>query len=185
MASLPSAAQDAPKTEIFGGYSNLRPEESGFGSTGHGAAVGATYYVRKSVGINADWSGHWFETDRFPLFGPRGYSEVEASNQYLTIGPQFRLLDAGRLTINLRGGVGAVRRHTKGANVFEEDPPGIIPFDDASWRFAGSVGGSVDFRMSDRFSWRIFQPDVMIWRTSINRTDFRASTGLVVRFGRR
>jgi hypothetical protein len=51
---------------------------------------------------------------------------------------------------------------------------------------AASVGASLDIRLTDRISYRVVQPEVLLLEAGapVLRPNFRVSTGVVFHFGR-
>ena len=189
--SLP--AQARPRVEAFIGYSHLRLETGFQGVTGDGAIAGATYYFTDRLGVSADWSGHWFDRFRFESFAPPPeigptISESDSDTHHILVGPQFSVLQTKRFTINLRAAAGARRVYSSGSvQSPEAEQPELrerVEFSSSTWRAASSFGGSLDTALTRRVAWRV-QPEVLYWYENGNQTDFRVSTGLVFRFGRR
>lgn len=196
-------AQERPKFEFFGGYSNLRPETnvaaavpSSLQGAGNGAAASAAFNLTETFGIGIDWSRHWFdrvqyESHTFPLPGGSEYFyrvDEKQSRQDFFIGPRLRVLKQGPLRVSIKAGVGVVgfsSDHRSEQTGFDGGDPIVFDVDSTKWKFASSFGGSLDLDLSRNLSWRIAQPEVIYWRDGDNRTDFKVSTGLVFRFGGR
>jgi len=184
-------AQETPQYELFGGYSNVRPENPLSRRSGQGAIVGATFYVQENWGISGDWSGSWFgkQFNAFSFAPDSSVSgESETDRQHFLVGPRYRLLNTRLLSISVRGAAGGMRNHFEGFSEVVEGvdaAPVRTDFEGADWRFLTSFGGSFDWKLSDRFAWRVVQPEVLYWRGAGNQTDLRVSTGLVFRFGER
>ncbi len=194
-AALPSVlgAQEAPKIEAFVGYSHFRLEAGFPGSAGHGGSAGATYHLSNRLGVSGDWTGHWFNRVRFESFvAPpevgRTVSEAETTTHHFLVGPQLTVLRSDRFALGLRAAIGARRMHNSGSfTTPEAERPELrerMEFSSSTWRAASSFGGSLDTTLTRRLAWRV-QPEVIFWRERGNQTDFRVSTGLVFRFGRR
>lgn len=117
------------------------------------------------------------------------------------VGPEIRILRSNRLTVNVHGLGGLARTSTSVFPLREpfQQPPDLIgnvpaPITNITvggmnW-FAASVGGSIGYRISDRLSWRVIQPDLLV--TFTNRFEsiraygnLRLSTGLVFALGQR
>jgi hypothetical protein len=71
-----------------------------------------------------------------------------------------------------------------------QEPPGFPSITDRAFpsasTFVASFGGSVDYRITDRLSYRIVQPELLLTRFVSNfsgnwsQYDFRLSTGVVL-----
>jgi hypothetical protein len=194
-----ASAQDRPRFEVFGGYSNLRPETHipavappRFHGPGHGVAVSAAFNLTDTFGIGIDWSRHWLGDFHYesPLTGSESFYRLDAKQdrQDFFIGPRLRVMKRGPLSVSLKAGVGAISLSSEGKS---EQPglnggePIMFELDTTTWKFASSFGGSLDLDLSRNLSWRIAQPEVIYWRDGQNRTDLKVSTGLVFRFGGR
>ncbi|MCC6589641.1 MAG: hypothetical protein IT168_23295 [Bryobacterales bacterium] len=119
----------------------------------------------------------------------------------LLFGPEIRVHRGARLTVNVHGlaGMALTSRSVFPLREPYRQPPDLLgnvppPLTELSYGgkrwFAASVGGSVDYRITDRLSYRIIQPDLAV--TFTNQFDsvraygnVRLSTGLVFNFGRR
>lgn len=183
-------AQETPQYELFGGYSNVRPDNRVSRGAGQGGIVGATFYVKENWGISGDWSGSWFRKQygSFVFMPDSSVSgESKTDRQYFLVGPRYRLFNTGRFAISVRVAAGAMRSGTEGFSDLIEGAdaePVRTDFEYAEWKFLTSFGGSFDWKLSDRFAWRVVQPEVLYWRSFENQTDLRISTGLVFRFGK-
>ncbi len=203
-----AAAQGTPKVEIFGGYSHLglteqpRTQLKSAGLNGWNTSV--KFNVMPRLGFLADFSGHYGERGRIPetiesLLTPGQFQRVEAipgsiDQHTFLFGPEVRLLRRDRLTVNVRVLMGVA--HTSPLVLQLREPirtrtgsiSGPISFPGAS-AFAASFGGSIDYRITDRLSYRIVQPELLLTRSGTAFTgnwsqyNFRLSTGLVFTSG--
>jgi hypothetical protein len=116
------------------------------------------------------------------------------------LGPEMRLLKRNRLSVNLRVLMGVAHTNTLVLTYREpiQRPPDLFgnplppiterTFPSAS-TFAASFGGSVDYRITDRLSYRIVQPELLLTRSGSidtgnwNQYNFRLSTGVVFTSG--
>ena len=96
--SISAFAQDAPRVEVFGGYSLLRVEGVNFNGFNGSLAVNPT----SSFGLVADVGAH--------------YGPLDSSLYTLTGGPQFNLRRS-RATLFVRGLAGAARLGSLGDGV--------------------------------------------------------------------
>jgi hypothetical protein len=193
-------AQDAPKLEFFGGYSYFGlPKDSGSGLTaahlnGWNAAVKLN--LRKRVGIVADFGGNYGERRMTPTqYQPRDTKPGDYRQHTFLFGPEVRIIDRARLSVNLRVLIGAAYIDTLVLPLrepFQPPPPLIGPPQppvtkfQVGWEkpFTGAIGGSVDYRISEHVRYRIVQPELIVLGLgSSNRSRLRVSTVIVFTFG--
>jgi hypothetical protein len=168
-------AQEAPRTEIFGGYSYMRLEDAGIDGqdrdlNGYNVS-GAVTVFKKYLSLKVDVSGH---------FGDLLVNTIPRIDQGQTLflaGPQFTLRKNGMFQPFAHVLFGAVRQK------LEAD---AINLDLTDTGFALAAGGGVDVRtpLGKKAAVRLFQADYV--RTRLNDTTFgnlRVSTGVVVRLG--
>jgi opacity protein-like surface antigen len=175
------AQDEAPKVEIFGGYSYLRLDDdfTGLDRDLNGFNTSFTTNLNKWFGITAEFSGHYgtaniagvntdFDTYIFAV-GPRvAYRGIERITPYGHV-----LVGAARSSLDFGNVVGSV----------------------SGSGFALVVGGGVDLKLTDNIALRLFQADYVLTRidnitnsatsgfNTQNQNNFRASTGVVVRLG--
>lgn len=188
---LNGQAQDAPKVEVFTGYSFM---SAGFPfstdpAAGHGSGVlngwnfSAAVNANRWIGVVADFGGYYGPVTKGNLFKPANcvlctsdFTGILHNMHTFTAGPQLSIRqDAVTVFAHALFG-GAHIREDLVINNFTSDRI-------SSTNFAFLVGGGVDIALSHRFVLRI-QPDYL--RTEIlarKQNNFRASTGLVFRFG--
>jgi hypothetical protein len=116
-------------------------------------------------------------------------------------GPEIRIFRSDRLTANIHGLAGMA--HTSGSvfplrepyqpppDLLGNVPPPItkLSYGSMGW-FAASVGGNLDYRITDRLSYRIIQPELVVTFTNSFESirayrNLRLSTGVVFTFGKR
>ena len=182
---LSVAAQATPKLEVFGGYSYLRLTEQprtllkSARLNGWNASVKLNATPR--IGLLADFSGHYGQRELTP-FTLNTVTTPVRQHTYL-FGPEVRVLKSARVTVNLRALMGVA--HTNAL------APPIIRFTSPSANntFAASFGGGVDYRISDRLSYRIVEPEFLLTRSGSmatgnwNQYNFRLSSGIVFTSG--
>ncbi len=208
---LTVVAQDTPKIEVFGGYSYLRLTEQprtlleSASLNGWNASVKLNLTPR--IGLVADFSGHYGQRGLTPytigsLTQPGELQRVEAipdDMRQLTFlfGPEARLLKRDRLTVNVRALMGVAHTNALVLTFREpiQRPPGSIapPITERTFQsastFAASFGGSVDCRITNRLSYRIIQPELLLSRSggpgtgNWNQYNFRLSSGIVFTSG--
>jgi len=169
-------AQETPRTEIFAGYSYMRLDDSGLTNqdrdlNGYIVSTNTTVY-KKFIGIKTEVSGH---------FGDLQASVFPQTNQGQTLflaGPVFTYRKFQRFQpfAHALFGVGRLRLD----NV-------ALGLSQTATNFAFAAGGGVDLRtpLGSKIALRLFQADYVMTRFNSNTSgNLRASTGIVVRFGR-
>jgi opacity protein-like surface antigen len=191
-------AQTEKKPEFFAGYSfesvDTGIRSSDFISTTtsldnrfkvNGLNASAAGYFTKRFGVAAEFSAH-FNTRADNIGASASTSKFSLYN--ITGGPQFRFPNTSRLTPFVHAMAGIARR-----NLSETlTGGGTTTFTDNNTSFAMNFGGGADYKLSDRFSWRVAQfdynPIFLRSRTfnSVTFSDrtlngFRFSTGIVIK----
>ena len=157
LVAAPAFAERPARFENAILYSNLRSDRPTGSETFHGYKLGYTVFLNRHFGLGGD------------------LVQAEDHNVDLLFGPEISLLDKGRVGVRLHGRVGSIRRLYRGLAT------GATVH---GWHFASTVGSSVDVYLGKGFAWRVVHPEVVWWRRGDNHTDFRVSTGLVLRFGK-
>lgn len=187
---LSAWSQEAPKAEIFAGYSfvnagfpaNTDPAAGEFRGFLNGWNFSAAANLNRTLGIVADFGGYYGSPTKGTTFKPAncvlctGNATATLHNMHtFTFGPQVSLR-SHELTVFAHGLFG-------GAHVSEDmDFFGPLP-KISTTSFAVIAGGGFDLRLSSRWAVR-FQPDYL--RTKIldrSENNFRVSAGLVLRLG--
>lgn len=183
--------QDAPKAEVFAGYSfvnagfpaNTDPAAGEFRGSLNGWNASAAVNVNRWLGAVADFGGYYGSPTKGTTFKPAncvlctGNAVATLHNMHtFTFGPQasVRSHDLNVFAHALFGGA-----HINEDMSFLGNPLPKI----SATSFAMIVGGGVDLRLSSRWIVR-FQPDYL--RTKIlngTHNDVRISSGLVFRLG--
>jgi len=205
---LTVVAQETPKVEVFGGYSYLGLTEQSrvllkaASLSGWNASVKLN--VTPRIGLLADFSGNYGERGLTPytmnsLTTPGELMRVEAvpgdmRQHTFLFGPELRLLRRGRLSVNVRALMGVAHTNTlvlplrepiqrpRGSPITERTFP-------SASTFAAAFGGSLDYRITDRLSYRIVQSEILLTRMGStasenwNQYNFRLSTGVVFTSG--
>jgi opacity protein-like surface antigen len=156
-------AQEIPQWEIFGGYSYLRANLSGpgssFGMNGGGGSVGEN--------MNS-WFGGRFEVKAFD--GTTAGTRVTA--QTITFGPVFTYRKFNRFTPYAEVEFGDVHASR-----------GYLGISSSANKFAMTAGGGVDYGINGRFAIRM-QVDYLMTRfLDMGQNNIQASAGVVFRFG--
>jgi opacity protein-like surface antigen len=173
LLAMPFAAQaqDAPKAEIFGGYSYLHADDDNGGLDLHGWNASAAVNFKKWGGIVADFSGHYDTTTLSP--GVR----ADLSAYLFLVGPRFTYREHKVLQPFGHVLLGAARSYVK-----TDTTVGRISVNDSA--FAMAIGGGLDAKIIDNLAIRLFQADYVLTRfNDQTQNNFRLSTGLVLRLG--
>lgn len=166
MISVPVAAQELPKAELFGGYSWA-------GGNFHGFDTSVTGNVNHWFGVTANFSGHkGHEDDGI-------FRENQRALSFL-FGPRFSIRKSKRVTpfvYALFGGVNfRVTLLASGQRLASASDTG----------FNMALGGGLDVKVNDRLAIRAFQLDYLrpnFFGESHNRG--RLAFGVVLRLGRK
>jgi len=162
-------AQDqAPKAELFGGFSYLRTAGN---SNINGWNAQAAFNMNKWFGVAADFSGHYQTRSE-------DFSRSSANLMNFMFGPQ--LSDrAGKITgfaHALFGGARAGKGLLLGKGVLGS----------TATNFAMAFGGGIDANVNDIIAVRLFQADYLniraknpVTQNSEGRSNFRLSIGVV------
>lgn len=166
---LPSAAQDTPRAEFFGGYSFLHTFDqpnSVENLQGWNGALQINFNQRFS--LVADFSGHYGDV----LLGPAPQIPLETDVHTYLFGPRVSWRSE-RTTAFAHVLVGGSR--------YASDFAG---FDLDSNVFAAAFGGGLDIGLSQRVAVRALQADYLLHRVNgVNLNNVRISAGVVFRFG--
>ena len=153
-----AGAQEAPKVDVFGGYSYMRLE----GANLSGGLVAVTGNLTKRFGLTGEF-GYYGGTETVLVNNVS--RRVSVSKIPFLFGPQFSFRSDSKLTPFVRALIGAARER------------GIEP----ETALSVSFGGGVDYKLSDKVSWRV-QGDYLITRKADTENIIRVSTGLVFHF---
>src|SRR5215510_1418792 len=173
-------AQEAPRVEVFGGYSYMRLNDdgsgldrdlNGFNMSGNITVIG------KRIGLKADVSGHFGQI----IIAP-GVPNIDQRQFLFLFGPQFSLRKSGKIQPFAHTLFGFVNQRLNSDVVGDITDTG----------FAFAAGGGVDLKaLGSKLSLRLVQADYVLTKfsdssASGNNTNnnLRISTGLVVRFGK-
>lgn len=165
-------AHDAPKLQVFAGYSYTRSDERNL----HGWIGSAAYAASDRVGVVGELAGHYASA-----------GGVDFSSLSFLAGPRFTLFDGDRLApfVHVLAGGARSNASTEVLGVKISDP---------AMRLAAVTGAGLDLRIGGRLAIRI-QGDYRFVRVRTPaargaaastelESDPRASAGLVYRFGR-
>jgi len=160
VASLPSAAQDVPRIEVFGGYSYLRFDSRSFGFAGssnlNGYNLAPAFNVFHGFGVVGELSGQYGS---------------HLNLRDVAVGPQI-LYPRNNLIFFAHVMYGDARTHVSVGNGPGDTARVIV------------AGAGADLHYSSRLSIRVVQVDYL--RTSLfhgTQNNVRISTGLVYHWG--
>lgn len=191
---LMAHAQETPKVEVFTGYSFM---SAGFpfstdpaAGNGNGVLNGwnfsAAVNANRWIGVVADFGGYYGPVTKGKTFKPANcvlctsdFSGILHNMYTFTAGPQLSIRQ-DRVTAFAHALFGGAHIR-EDLFIFNTTLPPAARI--SSTNFAFLVGGGADITLSHRFAVRI-QPDYL--KTEIlgrRQNNFRASTGLVFRFG--
>jgi len=173
----PPSSPDAPRVEIFGGYSFLHAD---LGDTEYlnGFHVSAALNPKKWVGMAADLSSSYGKTTTITAidtFTPN------IGTQLLTFGPRFSLRSEMITSFgHVMFGVARIRQ----SNAPGLTNPTLVLMGGTETAPAVQFGGGVDLNATDSLAIRIFQADyLMTFFNSARQNHIRLSTGVVLRLG--
>lgn len=189
MCPMGLLAQEAPKAEVFGGYSYLRSNGNSF----NGWEGQVTGYLNRYFGITGDVSGH-YRTTSF-IIPSTGLSASANQHLYTFLGGPTITGRFGNHAVFGHALFGAARNSLSGG-VTIPFIGGISTGIDQATKFAMVFGGGFDLGLSPRFAIRPAQVDYLYTKfnnleaiaggfstTSGHQNSFRYSAGIVVRFG--
>lgn len=192
--ALNGQAQDAPKVEVFTGYSFA---SAGFPfstdpAAGNGSGVlngwnfSAAVNPNRWIGVVADFGGYYGPVTKGTTFKPANcvlctsdFSGILHNMYTFTAGPQLSIRQ-DRVTVFAHALFGGAHIR-EDLFIFNTTLPPAARI--SSTNFAFLVGGGVDIAFSHRVALRI-QPDYL--RTEIlgrKQNNFRGSAGVLFRFG--
>lgn len=157
-------AQETPRIELFGGYSNLAPNVRTFNYNldFNGVDFSATENVNSWFGGTLDFSSH---------FGTE--NGLKTNTESLAYGPVFSYRKSKYIVPFGHGLLGVVRGGPEYLNISKPE-----------LRFGAYAGGGVDLNVTPRFALRLVQADYLMTRFSNARQDnLRLSAGIVLSFG--
>jgi len=164
LISAAATAQEAPRFDVFGGFSYLRFDAKTIGypdyTNLYGWNGGATGYIKMNFGVAIDLSGNYG-------------SEMKA--YHFMIGPQYTFRrEKSKFYVHALFG--------KAQNRVNSAQASLSDFESVGRSFGG--GGGFDYDWKPRLSIRVFQADFFHSNTfGTAQNDVRVSTGIVYHFG--
>jgi opacity protein-like surface antigen len=171
-------AQDAPKVEVFGGYSYFRADEEDNPETDfHGFEISGNFNLNKWLGVKGDFSSHYADFQISPGV------KANVSLQMYLAGLQFTSYKNDKVTPYVHALIGVARANTSVPQAFAGTGPRRI----SENAFALVLGGGLDVNIKKSLAWRAFQSDYVFTTFDDFRDDrqhsLRLSTGLVWKIG--
>jgi len=168
--SVAAAAQETPKIELFGGYSNLLADLNNTSYHLNGVHASAAENLNSWFGGVLDFSTHF--GSNAGLVGSTAALNVNAET--IMYGPRFSYRKSRAITPSVHALFGAIR----GSRGFDD-------ISEAKYRFAVGVGGEIDVRINDRVALRLVQADYIPTHfLDLRQDNIRVSAGFVFRFPR-
>jgi hypothetical protein len=186
-----SFAQEAPKAEVFGGYSYLNVDTEGLTNrlNFNGFDVNATYYANRYFGIEGDFAGHF----QGNCADSNGIVNQILQDNGIAFSTNIRCRDFA-----LMGGPKVAYRTGKftafGHALFGADSVAIsatvpdLSVSVSQMRWSMATGGGVDWSVSRRYAIRVAQFDYFLTNHNgffggTHQNHFRVSAGIVFKFG--
>lgn len=180
---IASAQDEAPRVEIFGGYSYLRldnatsPNERDL----NGFNTSFTTNFNQWLGFTAEFSGHFGTTT---VAG----TTADLNTYFVAAGPRLAFRRFERFTpyVHVLAGMARLDMGTNSSSSSST----TTSISTSNSGIALIAGGGVDANVKSKIAVRLFQADYILTRfnnqtaaTSLNQSNFRASTGVVVKLG--
>ncbi|HLA96589.1 MAG TPA: outer membrane beta-barrel protein [Pyrinomonadaceae bacterium] len=180
-SALAQNSTDHKKYEFFAGYSNGQSDD---GHTFNGVNVAGVYYIRRYLGIKADFSGTYRNSHESYQISTGGIGQTfthdNRSSIYNVLGGVQIKDSASKARFkpfaHVLAGLGHRRFEAKNVTC----TPGPVPCFGAhsiQTGFAAAFGGGLDIRINDKIDFRAFQIDYnpMVFN---GRTDHNARFGI-------
>jgi hypothetical protein len=164
-----SMAADAPKAELFGGYSYFRANE-GFTLNLNGWNASIAGNLNRWLGVVADFSGHYSGESARSFLIP---DKADLNSHAFLFGPRFSYRGHDRITpfAHTLLGVSHARASALGLSVKDT-------------AFSTAIGGGIDWKLGNSFSLRALQADWVMTRFGgESQNHARLSFGVVFRLG--
>jgi outer membrane immunogenic protein len=165
ISAVAVAADDAPKAEVFGGYSYFRCDMQGVNTSCslHGWDASVAFNAAKYFGIVADFGG---------TYGKVNYSDYKIHS--FLFGPKFAVRKE-KVTPFAQAlfGVANTKISKSGVSLSSQND------------FAMTLGGGLDYNASQKITVRVAQAEYFMTRSageSLN--NFRYSAGIVLKLGK-
>jgi hypothetical protein len=184
-ASIASAQEEAPKVEVFGGYSYVRGN-AGFGIPGfnmNGGSASVSYNPNEWLGLVGDFGGYHV--------GNIGGLSVDGNLYTYLFGPKIAYRE-GRWTLFGQGLFGGAHASAGGTALVPNAkvrPQGLLLIyaSGSANSFAMAFGGGLDAKVANHFGIRVAQVEYLMTRfgvvhSSDTQNNLRVSAGVVFHF---
>jgi opacity protein-like surface antigen len=164
ISAIATAAEDAPKAEIFGGYSFVRCDTGAFHDSCNlnGWNASLALNAQKYFGIVADFGG---------AYGTVADNDVKEHS--FLFGPKFAVRKE-KITPFAQALFGVANMKAKKGKVESSDN-----------NFAMSLGFGLDFNASEKIAIRVAQAEYVLTRSEVDTfNNFRYSAGIVFKLGK-
>jgi outer membrane protein OmpA-like peptidoglycan-associated protein len=177
-ADTRAPGQLVPRLEFAGMYDyvNFAPGSPFANFNSHGGSGSFTYNASRWLGLTGEVAGYDFNRNLFPLTG----SNTAVNGSFITylFGPRLNLRKFDHFVPFAEFLVGGARGGIELAGVSSQNA------------FAIAAGGGIDMVLTKNLAWRVGQFDYLMTTfsgpavaASGRQNNFRAATGLVLRFG--
>ena len=177
-ADTRAPGQLVPRLEFAGMYDyvNFAPGSPFANFNSHGGSGSFTYNASRWLGLTGEVAGYDFNRNLFPLTG----SNAAVNGSFITylFGPRLNLRKFDHFVPFAEFLVGGARGGIELAGVSSQNA------------FAIAAGGGIDMVLTKNLAWRVGQFDYLMTTfsgpavaASGRQNNFRAATGLVLRFG--
>jgi len=177
-ADTRAPGQLVPRYEFAGMYDyiNFAPGDPFANFNSHGGSGSFTYNASRWLGLTGEFGGYNFDRNLFPLTG----SNTSANGSFFAylFGPRLNLRKFDHFVPFGEFLVGGAKSGIELAGV------------DSQNAFALAAGGGIDMVLTRHVAWRVTQLDYLMTTfsgpavaASARQNNFRAGTGLVLRFG--
>lgn len=157
-------AQQTPRVEVFGGYSNLYANINTSSFDTNGVNFSAAENLNSWFGGVLDFSTHFGTENGFKV-----------NTQTLTYGPVFSYRKNKTLTPFAHAMLGAVRGGPEYLNISRPET-----------RMCVYMGGGLDVKVTPNVALRLFQADFLVTHfAGMHQDNIRLSAGIVLRLGKR
>jgi len=168
-------AQEMPKVEVFGGYSNLVSNFTNSSLDMNGVNFSVQQNMNSWFGGVLDFSTH-FGTENQTVSGlSTTTTSFRTNTQSVTYGPVFSYRKNKNIVPFGHAMVGAVRGGKEYLNISQPEV-----------RFGVYAGGGVDVKVTPMVALRLIQADYLLTRFSgVRQDNIRLSAGIVLLLGKK
>jgi opacity protein-like surface antigen len=185
------SAQEAPKAEVYGGYSFANLELPGARANANGWNASVTANFNRWFGLVTDFGGLYGASTSMTVVvpctapcTPRTFRDsFNAKVHTFLFGPQFSWRRE-KFTLFAHFLAGGARFNSTATFRLIVPPESANQFSSSNFAAALALGGGVDYKLGDRWAWRVQTDYLQSALFTTTQNNFRLSTGIVIRFGR-